>query len=234
MKRANEKLKLVMEAGETLFAEKGFHKATMRQIAKAAGVGVGTIYQYFPDKEALLLAIPEYKMRELLDGLGEHLQGIHGAFNKLRKFTWFMLRYYEANPSFVSFIYLIIKPHQAWHNSPSYRLVQQYSGILTEILKEGQAEGVVRDDVDVRLMRILHLGSLERLAISWLLQKKPASLVSGLDPLVELVISAISKPTEMTLPVECPFARQQRVAAGSQRVGKKVAHASDGEFWDSL
>lgn len=234
MKRENEKVTRIIEAGESLFAEKGFHKATMRQIAKAAGVGVGTIYEYFPDKEALLLTIPEHRTRELLDGLGEHLQGIHGAFNKLRKFTWFMLRYYEANPSFISFMYLIMKPYQGWVNSPSYRLVQQYSGILTEILKEGQAEGVVRLDVDIRLMRILYLGSLERLAISWLLRKRPASLTSASDALLELVISAISEPKEMSLPVECPLARDQETAAGPERVAKRSARASDGEFWESL
>lgn len=234
MKRENEKLKLIIEAGEALFAEKGFHKATMREIAKVAGVGVGTIYEYFPNKEALLLTIPNYEARELLDGVGEHLQGIYGAFNKLRKFTWFTLRYYEGNPGFISFIYLIMKPHQGWLNSPGYQLVQEYSNILTEILKEGQAEGVIRTDVDLRLMRILYLGSLERLAISWLLRKKPASLIGASDALVDLIISAVSNPKEMSLPIGCPFVREQRIAGGAEHVAKNSAHAFDGEFGDSL
>jgi len=230
MKRANEKLMLIIEAGETLFADKGFHKVTMREIAKAAGVGVGTIYEYFPDKEALLLAIPEYKVRELHDGLGEHLQGIHGTFNKLRKFTWFTLRYYEANPSFVSFIYLIIKPHRGWHNSPSYRVIRQYTSILTDILKEGQAEGVVRADVDIWMIRILYLGGLERLAVSWLLRNKPASLTGASDALVALIISAVSNSKEMNLPAECPFVKYQATAAGPECVTKEVIQAFDGKF----
>jgi len=215
MKRGNEKLKLIIEAGEALFTKKGFHKATIREIAKVAGVGVGTIYEYFPDKEALLLAIPNYKARELLNGLGEHLQGIHGTFNKLRKFTWFMLHYYEANPGFISFIYIIMKPNNKWTNSPGYRLVQEYSNILTEILKKGQAEGVIRTDVDLRLMKILYLGSLERLAISWVLREKPASLTGASDALVDLIISAVSNPKEMNSPIECPLAREYKDNGGN-------------------
>ncbi len=40
-----------------VFAEKGFHKATTKQIAKAAGVAEGTIYNYFKNKRELLLAM---------------------------------------------------------------------------------------------------------------------------------------------------------------------------------
>lgn len=40
-----------------VFAEKGFHKATTKEIAKAAGVAEGTIYNYFDNKRELLLAM---------------------------------------------------------------------------------------------------------------------------------------------------------------------------------
>lgn len=224
MSQGNEKLKRIIEASEALFVERGFHKTTVRGIAKVAGVGVGTIYEYFPDKEALLLAIPNYEAKELLDGIREHLQGIQGTFNKLRKFTWFTLRYYESNPSFVSFIYLIMKPHRGWTNSPGYQMVREYSNVFTEILKEGQAEEVIRTDVDLRLMRIVYLGSLERLAISWLLRKKPASLIGAADALVSLIISAVSNPKEMSLPIECPFSRGQGIAGTTEYVAKNGAN----------
>jgi TetR/AcrR family fatty acid metabolism transcriptional regulator len=230
MNQRNEKLKRIIEAGEALFVEKGFHRATVREIAKLAGVGVGTIYEYYPDKEALLLAIPDYEAKELLEGIREHLQGIQGAFNKLRKFTWFTLHYYEANPSFVLFIYLIMKPHRGWTNSPGYQMVREYSNVFTEILKEGQAEEVIRTDVDLRLMRIVYLGSLERLAISWLLRKKPVSLTGSADALVSLIVSAVGNPKKMSLPIECPLAREQRIDGAAEHVVKNSAYSVVGEF----
>lgn len=49
--------KQILDAAIAVFAERGFHRATVRDIAKAAGVADGTIYNYFADKTALLLGI---------------------------------------------------------------------------------------------------------------------------------------------------------------------------------
>jgi AcrR family transcriptional regulator len=47
----------IVGAAMRVFAEKGFRRATTREVARAAGVSEGTIYNYFEDKDALLLAI---------------------------------------------------------------------------------------------------------------------------------------------------------------------------------
>jgi AcrR family transcriptional regulator len=47
----------IVEAATRVFAEKGFRRATTREVARAAGVSEGTIYNYFEDKDAILLAI---------------------------------------------------------------------------------------------------------------------------------------------------------------------------------
>ena len=47
----------ILDAATTIFANKGFHRATIRDVAKAAGIADGTIYIYFENKTALLLGI---------------------------------------------------------------------------------------------------------------------------------------------------------------------------------
>ena len=47
----------IIEAATRIFAQKGFRRSTTREVARAAGVSEGTIYNYFEDKDALLLAI---------------------------------------------------------------------------------------------------------------------------------------------------------------------------------
>jgi len=47
----------ILEAATTLFAEKGFARTTIKEIAQAAGLAEGTIYLYFKNKDALLLAL---------------------------------------------------------------------------------------------------------------------------------------------------------------------------------
>ena len=54
---APDKYFAILEAAKKLFAEKGFDSATMREVAMQAGVAERTIYEYFKNKEDLLLSI---------------------------------------------------------------------------------------------------------------------------------------------------------------------------------
>lgn len=47
----------ILDAATQVFAKQGFHRTTIREIAKAAGVADGTIYNYFENKPALLIGI---------------------------------------------------------------------------------------------------------------------------------------------------------------------------------
>ena len=47
----------IVEAATRVFAEKGFRRATTREVAREAGISEGTIYNYFEDKDDLLMAI---------------------------------------------------------------------------------------------------------------------------------------------------------------------------------
>ncbi len=49
--------KQILDAATQVFAEKGFHRATIKDIARVAGIADGTIYTYFPSKTAVLLGI---------------------------------------------------------------------------------------------------------------------------------------------------------------------------------
>lgn len=55
----------VLEAAKSVFAERGAN-ATLNDVARAAGVGVGTVYRKFPDKEALLDALFDDKISALV------------------------------------------------------------------------------------------------------------------------------------------------------------------------
>src|SRR4029079_7220482 len=61
----------ILDAATNVFAEKGFHDATIRQVAQRAGIADGTIYLYFANKTELLLGIlnrlneSEHRARDL-------------------------------------------------------------------------------------------------------------------------------------------------------------------------
>ncbi len=49
--------KQILDAATQVFAEKGFHRATVKEIARVAGIADGTIYTYFASKDEVLLAV---------------------------------------------------------------------------------------------------------------------------------------------------------------------------------
>jgi len=63
--RSREKVGYVLEAAAQVFGELGYAGATTNKISERAGVSVGTLYQYFPNKDAILLALAE---RHVLEG----------------------------------------------------------------------------------------------------------------------------------------------------------------------
>jgi len=72
--RESGKLEAIRRAAIHVFASKGYHAATVSEIATQAAVGKGTVYFYFASKEDILLAILEYHFDQLLSVL-ESLEG---------------------------------------------------------------------------------------------------------------------------------------------------------------
>ncbi len=64
-----ENRRLIINAAVALIGDKGFKSATMRQIAREAGLGEATIYNYFPTKEAILYGFYEDHMQACIDQL---------------------------------------------------------------------------------------------------------------------------------------------------------------------
>lgn len=59
--RSEQTIRAILEAAEEKFVAKGFHHTTAEDIATRAGVGVGSLYDYFPNKAAIALALLESK-----------------------------------------------------------------------------------------------------------------------------------------------------------------------------
>ena len=74
-RKKDAKRTAMMQAAVHVFAEKGYHSATIRDIVRAADVAVGTFYFYFPDKETLFVYLYEETADFLLQTLRQAIQG---------------------------------------------------------------------------------------------------------------------------------------------------------------
>src|SRR6266700_407811 len=74
--------KQILDAATQVFAEKGFHRATIKDIARVAGIADGTIYTYFPSKTEVLLGIL-HRLNESAER-EQHLRSFFTAYLRKR------------------------------------------------------------------------------------------------------------------------------------------------------
>ena len=67
--RARETVDAVVEASARVLVREGYGRATTNRIAEAAGVSVGTVYQYFRDKDAIFDALLDRESRRVVEAL---------------------------------------------------------------------------------------------------------------------------------------------------------------------
>ena len=63
-RRSRETVGYILEAAAQVFGNLGYERTTTNHVAEKAGVSIGSVYQYFPNKEALLLALAESHLTE--------------------------------------------------------------------------------------------------------------------------------------------------------------------------
>jgi AcrR family transcriptional regulator len=69
--RAQETVEAILTAAARILKKEGFDKASTNRIAEVAGVSIGSLYQYFPSKEALVAALYERHMNEMSEVIAE-------------------------------------------------------------------------------------------------------------------------------------------------------------------
>jgi len=84
LREREERIRSILEAALRVFAREGLRPATMDAIAAEAELGKGTVYYYFPSKEALLEELVASLAGEYFRGL---LEGAKGRFYN-KEFNW--------------------------------------------------------------------------------------------------------------------------------------------------
>ena len=171
-KNQSDKRLRIINAAIQVIAEKSYHLARISDIAKVASVADGTIYLYFKNKEAILLTIFEEKMEELIGLVRSELDKQEGAKNRLLCFIEQHFLQVQRHPELARVLQIELR--QSSHFIHDYRpeSLWAYLRIASEIIKEGQEEGVFRLDIDPFIFQWSLFGALDELSVQWILSKK--------------------------------------------------------------
>jgi AcrR family transcriptional regulator len=153
----------IIEAAVDLFINKGFHKTTTREIARASGFSIGTLYEYIESKEDVLYLVCDAIHAEVESRLREAIT-FKGTGLKILKMA---LRSFFRVMDQMSDRVLLIYQETKSLPKETLRYVLQREGEITqifeEILRKGIADGSIRiDEKHVKLMadNIMVLGEM--------------------------------------------------------------------------
>jgi TetR/AcrR family transcriptional regulator len=153
----------ILDAAESVFARKGFHDATVKEIAAAAEFSVGGVYSFFEDKDDLFVQIYLRRGSEFMDGMRAVLAGPGAPMELLHRLADYQVGFFREHANFgrlylrasgATLGELISKVDQA--------VVENYNeamNLQTKLFRDGQDAGVVRDG-DPEVLAVLFSGLL--------------------------------------------------------------------------
>jgi AcrR family transcriptional regulator len=159
----------IIEAARIVFAKKGYHDATMDDVAQEVGVSKGALYSYFTSKEDLLKEI-SLQGHQILRNILMETGTCHNLEEALERVYTMITEKYQGN---LHTQFEIIA--QSSHDQKIQKIVfedsQKDVGAVEGFVEEKKKQGVIRTDVDARvlaeLFTALYLGTLAKLLIGY-------------------------------------------------------------------
>lgn len=136
--RYDQKLEFILRTSARIFAEKGYHPTSMRDIARATGVSLAGLYYYCKSKEELLFLIQDNCFGRVHERLLERLRETTDPVEKLRLVVENHLSFFAANMAEMK-----VLSHEAESLAGEMRAhvtgrKQQYRRLVRRILSEVQ------------------------------------------------------------------------------------------------
>jgi TetR/AcrR family transcriptional regulator, fatty acid metabolism regulator protein len=183
-----------MDAARDAFREKGYEEALISDIALRAEVVEGSIYRYFDNKRDLFIKVIEHWYHGMLLDYDRQLTGISGTRNRLRYMIWRHLVTVHEEPALCRLMFELVRSGPEYSSTAIFELNRQYTRRTLDIVREGMAEGELRPDLELRLVRDLIYGCVEHRTWAYLRGEGDFSPDQLADQIVDLVLGGIQQP----------------------------------------
>ena len=167
--RKRDKRRQILEAAVTVFADRGFHKSRVSDVARAAEVADGTIYLYFKSKDDILISIFEEAMQEMIEGARAAIADVDDPLERLRAFALFHMSNVEHQRGVAKVLQVELRLSNTFMKEYKPAALVSYLNIVGAAIADGQARGLVRPEVNPIIARRAFFGALDEIAMQWIL-----------------------------------------------------------------
>lgn len=186
----------ILEVAEKMFAQKGFYKTTMEEVAQRAEFAVGTIYKFFKSKEDLYSTVIEEKIKKAFTLSQKVVKEERDVIKKLEKIVSLHLQFFVDHQDFFK-IYLSERSNFAWDIKGDLgdKIMKHYlRGI--NIVKKTVEEGIKAKKIkplDARKVAFALDGLIHSQVVCWLDGETEKSLLLDVPFLMEIILKGIGE-----------------------------------------
>jgi len=195
--RAASRHQQILDAAVKAFAEKGFYKTRVSEIARHAGVADGTIYLYFKSKDDILISLFEERMEDNLRDLAQALEPYESAVEKLKAFFRLYLSMVERDPLLAEVLTVELRQSGKFmrdYENPAFRKLLKF---IAGILEQGQRSGDFRAEVDSRIFSRAVFGALDEITLWVVLSQRKISLDQAAETLGSIWLNGLRAPEDL-------------------------------------
>jgi len=171
-RRNTDKFNRIIQAAVKIFARKGFYNAKIAEIAREAQVADGTIYLYFQNKDDILINLFEVKMDLILQNMREKLALEKNPLKKVQIFALQHLKMMENSKELSEVIQVEMRQSSKFMKEYKNEKFFEYLRIFSDIVEQGQIEGVFRPDIIPGIAKRAFFGALDEMSRYWVLSAK--------------------------------------------------------------
>lgn len=160
MAEKNQKRKEILTSAKTLFTEKGFHNTKMNEIAVKAGVGKGTLYEYFNSKQDIF-------DESCIENANLMREGIEEISNKETTFKEKIIEMFNKKEKSIELEDVTIEGMLSRKNVISDKVVKTMMKLITDvytilikIIDQGKDEGVVDKNIPSEIIACSVIGTM--------------------------------------------------------------------------
>jgi AcrR family transcriptional regulator len=171
----------LLDAASAAFLEHGADDVSLEEIARRAGVGIGTLYRHFPTRQALLEAVYRDQV-ELLEARAEELLKTESPGDALADWLRALMKFSSTKHTLTSALLAGLGKDSALLSSCS----KVIRGAADALLARAQEAGVVRPDADsgdvIRLVHAVNIATQRGPADPGQADRMLALILDGLRP----------------------------------------------------
>jgi len=187
----NKKEKILLAAAK-VFSKNGFYNSTITKIAKEAGVADGTIYNYFKNKDDLLIQLFEESMKIIISTLNEKLSKTDDPVEKLKIYINHHFELANDFPELAEVIQIELRQSAKFMKEYKNAPFLSFINIARDIIIEGQEKGVFKKELNPNVVKRIVFGTLDEIALHWILKGRRYDLLPVANDIQEVFLSGLT------------------------------------------